>query len=105
MFKLIKKMFVVTMSFFSCNKLNAISLKCLSINNQECRIRPKIININSNESIFYPYSIEVNKCSGSCNNINNPLANLRVPDVVKTINVKVFNLISRTNETRHIKWH
>ena len=105
MFKLIKKMFVVTMSFFSCNKLNAISFKCLSINNQECRIRPKIMNINSNESTFYPYSIEVNKCSGSCNNINNPLVKLRVPDVVKTINVKVFNLISRTNETRHIKWH
>ena len=28
-----------------------------------------------------------------------------VSDVVKKLNVKVFNLISRTNETRHIKWH
>ena len=28
-----------------------------------------------------------------------------VPDVVKNLNVKVFNLMSRTNETRHIKWH
>ena len=28
-----------------------------------------------------------------------------VPDVVKNINIKVFNLISRTNKTRHIKWH
>ena len=28
-----------------------------------------------------------------------------VPDVVKKLNVKVFNLMSRTNETRHIEWH
>ena len=39
---------------------------------------------------FYPYSIKVNKCSGSCNNINDPYAELCVPDVVKNMNVKVF---------------
>ena len=27
------------------------------------------------------------------------------PDVVKNLNGKVFNLMSRTNESRHIKWH
>ena len=75
------------------------------MNNQEYTIRLEIININSNEPRFYPYSIEVNKCSGSCNNINDPYAKSCVPDVGKTINVKVFNLISRTNETKHIKWH
>ena len=48
------------------------------MNNQECRKRPEIININSNEPTFYPYinsneptfypySFKVNKCSGSCN--------------------------------------
>ena len=75
------------------------------MNNQECRIRPEIININGNEPIFYPYSIKVNKCSGSCNNINDPYAKLCVPDLVKNINIKVLNLMSRTNETRHVKWH
>ena len=55
--------------------------------------------------VHYPCSIKVSKCSGSCNNINDPYAKLCVPDVVKNINVKVFNLRSRTNETRHIKWH
>ena len=40
------------------------------------------------------------------NNINNPYAKLCVPDFVKDlINFKVFNLISRTNETRHIEGH
>ena len=42
-------------------------IKIASVNNQECRKRPEIININSNEPTFYPYSIKVNKCSGSCN--------------------------------------
>ena len=64
------------------------------MNNQECKIRSEIIDINSNEPLFYPYSIEVNKCSGNCNNINDPYAKLSVPDVVKNMIVKVFNLIS-----------
>ena len=67
------------------------------MNNQEFKIRAEIININSNEPLFYPYSIFVNKRSGSCNNINNPYAELCVPDVVKNMNIKAFNLMSRNN--------
>ena len=52
-----------------------------------------------------PFSIKKSKCSGSCNNINDPYAKICVPDVIKTLNVKVFNLMSRTNETRYIEWH
>ena len=93
-------MFVVAMSFFSCN-----ALKCISMNNQECKVRPEIININSNEPSFYPYSVKISKCSSSCNNINDPYAKICVPDVSKNMNVKVFNLISRTNKTRYIKFY
>ena len=74
------------------------------MNNQECTVRPEIININNNEPTFYPYSIKVDKCNCSCNNINDPYSKFSVPNVVKNINVKVFNLMSGTNETRHIKW-
>ena len=59
------------------------------------------MNINSDEPSFYPYSVEINKYSGSSKNINNPYAKLCVPDAVKNINVEVFNLMSRTNEARH----
>ena len=93
-------MFFTAITFFSGS-----ALKCVSMNNQECKIRSKTIDININEPTFYLYGIEVNKCSGSCNNINDPYSKLCVPDVVKNINVKVLNLMSRTNETRHIKWH
>ena len=65
----------------------------------------KIIRINSNEPLSYPYIIKISKCIGSCNNTHNPYAKLCVPDVAKDINVKAFNLMSRTNEATHIKWH
>ena len=79
MFRFIKKVFVVAMAVFSCNVL-----KFVSMNNQECKTRPKMININSNEPWCYSYSILLNKCNDSCNNINNPYAKLCVPDVLKT---------------------
>ena len=72
------------------------------MNNQKCKVGSEIVNVNSKEPLFYPFSIKTSKCSGSCNNINDPYAKLRVPDVVKNLNIKVFNLVSRTNETRFI---
>ena len=48
--------------------------------------------------MFFPFSIKINKCSGSCDNINDPYAKLYVSDIVKSLNVKVFNLMSKTNE-------
>ena len=85
---------------FSCNKL-----KCVSMNYQRFKARPKMTNINSNGPSFYPDGVKISKCSGSCNNINDPYAQLWVPDVSKNMYLKVFNLNSRTNETRYIKWH
>ena len=87
--------------------LNIITgeLSCVSMNNQEFKIRHKIVDINNNNPMFYPFSIKVNKCSGNCNNINNPYVKICVPDTVKDLNVRVFNLMSRTNETRHKEWH
>ena len=105
MFGFIKNMFITTMMFVGFGALNTIPLKCVSINYQECKARLAKMNINSNEPLFYPYRILVNKCSGSCNNINDPYAKLCLLDVVKNINIKAFNLMSRTNETRHMSLH
>ena len=87
------------------NLSNVNSLECVSMKNQECKARPEIVDINSNNPIFYPFSIKINKCSGNCNNINDPYARICVPDTVKDLNVKVFNLMTLTNETRYIKRH
>ena len=104
MFLFIKKVFCIR-SLFLSSLVVTTSLSCISMKNQECKIRPEIININSNNPIFYPFSIKINKCSGNCNNINNPYAKICVSDVIKDLNVKVFNLISRTNKTIFIEWH
>ena len=61
--------------------------------NQECKTRPQVINVNGYESVFFPFSVETSKCSGSCNNINYPCAKICVPSIVKNVNVKVFNLV------------
>ena len=60
------------------------------MNNEECKIRLEIIDINSTEPKFYPYSININKCSGSCNNINDPCAELCVPDVVRNTQMSKY---------------
>ena len=105
MFGFVKRIFVSAMMFFGCNLSSVNSLECVSINNQECKVRPEIANVNNNEPIFHPFSIGKGKCSGSCNNINYPYAKLCVPDVIENLNAKVFSVMSRSNETRHIEWH
>ena len=95
-------MFVVAISFFSGITLSETPLKYVPMNNQECQIRLQIVNVNSDEPVFFPFSIKTSKCSGSCSNINDPYAKLCAPDVVKKLNVRVFNLMSRTNETRRM---
>ena len=79
--------------------LSATLLKCISINNQECKVRSEIVNVNSNKPVFFPFSIKTSKCSGTCNNINDPYAKICVPDVVKNVNVKVFNLELMNQDT------
>ena len=103
-FRFVKKVFFIGLTILS-NFASVNSLSCISINNQPCKSRPEIINNNNNNPVFYPFTIKTSKCSGNCNNINDSYAKVCVPDVVKDLNVKAFNLMSRTNETKNIKWH
>ena len=105
MFRFIKNIFFTAITFINFNLSNVNSLECISMNNQECKIRTEIINLNTNEPMFYPYSIKINRFNGNCNTINDPHAKICVPGQIKDTNVKVFNLMSRTNVTKHIKWH
>ena len=100
----IKRSFFTGLTFLS-NLTNVNSFSCISINNQECNVRPQIGNDNRDDPVFFSSNIKTSKCSSSCNKINNPYAKLCVADVVKNLNVKVFNLMSRTDEARQIEWH
>ena len=53
MFGFIKNWFLTALtSLSSVNPLTA-SLKCISMNNQECKVRPQILNINNDEPAFF----------------------------------------------------
>ena len=103
--RFVKKIFFIGLTILS-DFTNANSpLSCLSMNNQECKTRPQVINVNGDEPVFFPCSAETSKCGGSCNNINYPYAKVCVSDIMKNLNIKVFDLMSRINQTRFIEWH
>ena len=81
-FRFVKKVFfaglTILSSFASANLFSFIF-------NQECKTRLQVVNVNGDEPVFFLFSIETSKCSGSCNNINCPYAQICVPDVVKSI--------------------
>ena len=79
---MLKKFFVLGLTILS-NFTNALDF--ISMKNQECKVRPEIISINSNNPIFYPFSVQINKRSGNCNNINDPYARICVPHIKKKI--------------------
>ena len=104
MLEFIKKGFFTRLTFLSA-LTSMISLSCISVTNQECKVRSEIASINGDDPVFFPIGIKTRKCSGSCNNINNPCAKLCVLDVAENLIVKVFNLVSEINKARRIEWH
>ena len=72
----------LAISLFSILKVK--TLECVSLINEECMSKPKIIDLNKDELVFYPLSIKVNKCSEDCNNINDPMAKLWYLILLKT---------------------
>ena len=69
--------------------------------------RPKILDVNEGvgEALFYLYNVLVNKCSESCNTLDDPMAKMCVPNTIKRVNMKVYNFLMRLNETRNVLWH
>ena len=96
MFVFIKKMLILVL----LSTVN--SLKCISLKNQECKVREVVI---SNEYMTYPYSIEVNRCNGNCNNTKNSYSRVCVPDITKNVTLKIFDLMTLTNKIKQIIIH
>ena len=94
----------LAISLFSVLKVNTV--ECLSLINQECMPRPKILNVNEGigEVLFYPYNVLVNKCSGSRYTLDNPMSKICVPKIIKNVNMKVYDFLMRLNETHNVLW-
>ena len=77
MIQFIKKVFFTGLTVLSSvNLLTITPLRCISTTNQECKVRPEIVNVNSDELVFYPFSIKTNKCIASCKNISDSYAKM-----------------------------
>ena len=95
----------LAISLFSTLEVN--TLECLSVINRKCMPRLKLLDINEGigEALFHPYNVLVNKCGGSCNTLDDPMAKLCVPNIIKRVNIKAYNFLMRLNETRNVSWH
>ena len=95
------KIISLLISLFGIIKTKA--LECVSVVNQKCMPRPKILDVNEGvgEALFYPYNVLVKKCSDT---ISNPMSRSCVPNIIKRINMKVYNFLMRLNETRNVLW-
>ena len=90
-------MLLIHLAITLFNVLKVNTLECLSVINQKCIPIPKILEVNEGvgEALFYPNNVQVNKCSGSCNNLDNPMSKICVPNILKNVNIKVCNFLMR----------
>ena len=100
-------MLIINLAISLFNVLKVNTLECLSLVNQKCMPRPKILNVNEGigEALFYPYNVLVKKCSGSCDTLDNPMSKICGPKIIENGNMKVYNFLVRLNETRNVLWH
>ena len=81
--ELAKQIFISAVMSFIRNLPSLNSIKCISMNKQKCKVKPEIVNVNSHEPVFYPFSTKASKCGSSCNKINDPYTKMCIPDVLK----------------------
>ena len=92
MFSLIKQVFIVLLNFSS-----SLATKCLRLNDEPCMVRPILIDLNPVELKYYPFMISLDNCHGSFIALSPKIG---VSKKTKEINVKVFNIITNTNEVK-----
>ena len=91
------------MVFLSHNILLTNCLKCYLLDNQDCKIRPDIINVNNKEPIFYPYKIKMNRCVDSFDTIDDAYGKTCSANDIENIGLKVSNLLTQNSETIQIE--
>ena len=105
MFEIIKKMFIVLLSSI----VNASNhSRCVSLSNQTCMIQPTLINLHPNEYSqefhYYPFSVQLDRCVGNCNTLKNN-SKICVPNKTENLNLSMFNMITRINESKTLAKH
>ena len=100
MFRLIKQVFIASLSF-----RKSLVTKYASLNNELCMIKSFLIDLNPVGLKYYTFMISLDKCSGSCNSVDNLSPKICVPSKTKYLNVKVFNMITNKSEAKTMVKH
>ena len=106
MFGFIKKIFIGLLT----GVVNAYShKKCVSLSSRQCKIQPTLINLHPNEYSqglhYYPFTVNLDRCAGSCNTLNDLSNKLYVPNKTADLNLSAFSMIKRTNASKALTKH
>ena len=72
------------------------------VSNQKCMIQSTFINLLPNEYSqelhYYLYAVDLDRCAGSCNTLDDLSSRVCIPDETEDLNLHVFNMITGINE-------
>ena len=72
-------------------------------------IQPTLIKLLPNEYSqefqYYPFSVNLDRCVGSCNTLNGLSNKLCVPNKTEELNLGVFNMITGIKESKTLTKH
>ena len=113
MFKLTKQVLIALLSFSGllASIVNTPEhTKCLSLKNQQCMTQRTLVNLHPNEYVewlrYYPLAVNLDRCMGSCNNLNDRFNRTCVPNKTDDLNLSAFDMVTARSEsttlTRHI---
>ena len=95
---MIKKMCIVLLSSIVTASNHS---KGISLSNSKFEIEPTLINLHPNEHSqklhYYPFTVKLDRCTGSCNTLNDLSNKVCVPNKAEDLNLSVFNMITGIN--------
>ena len=105
MFELIKSFIGILTSIVRTSN----HTKCVSLGNHKCTTQPTLINLHHNEYIqelhYYPFAVNLDRCVGSCNTLNDFSNKVCIPNKAEDLNLSVFKLITGINESKTLTKH
>ena len=96
-----KQMFIILVLLL-LGFCGSLAIKCMSINNQPCMVRPILSNLNPDKLHYYPFIVSMTRCDGSCITAEDLFSRICLPNKIESMNK---GMIRRTNESKALAKH
>ena len=80
--------------------------KCLSISNDKCKTQPILIPIILEYALglhYYPFAVNLDRCVGSCNTLNDLSNKVCISNKTKDLSLSIFYVITGINKSKTLK--